>query len=65
MALANGRECGLIEGIAPMRDSVTFYFGCTDGYVSFPNTGTEPWTVDYTANTSGPVAPIAVTTAFA
>jgi len=65
MALANGRECGLIEGTAPMRDGVTFYFGCTDGYASFPNTGTEPWTVDYTANTSGPVAPIAVTTAFA
>ena len=65
MALANGRECGLIEGTAPMRDGVTFNFGCTDGYASFPNTGTERWTVDYTANTSGPVAPIAVTTAFA
>jgi hypothetical protein len=65
MVLANGRECGLIEGTAPMRDGVTFYFGCTDGYASFPNTGTEPWTVDYAANSSSPVAPIAVTTAFA
>jgi hypothetical protein len=65
MALANGRECGLIEGTAPTRGGVTFSFGCTDGSASFPNTGTEPWTVDYTANTSGPVAPVAVTTVFA
>jgi hypothetical protein len=65
MVLANGGECGLIEGTAPLMDGVTFYFGCTDGYASFPNTGTEPWTADYTANSSSPVAPIAVTTAFA
>jgi hypothetical protein len=64
MVLANGRECGLIEGTAPMRDGVPLYFGCTDGYASFPDTGTEPWTVDYTADTSGPVTPVAVTTAF-
>lgn len=65
MALANGRECGLIEGTASTRGGVTFSFGCTDGYASFPDKGTEPWTVDYTANTSGPVAPVAVTTVFA
>ena len=65
MTLANGQECALIKGTAPIMDGVTFYFGCTDGYASFPNTGAEPWTVDYAANSSSPVAPIAVTTAFA
>jgi hypothetical protein len=65
MVLANGQECGLIEGTAPLMDGVTFYFGCTDGYASFPGTRTEPWTVNYAAGSSSPVTPVAVTTAFA
>jgi hypothetical protein len=65
MVLANGQECGLIEGTAPLMDGVTFYFGCTDGYASFPGTRTEPWTVNYAAGSSSPVTSVAVTTAFA
>jgi ketosteroid isomerase-like protein len=65
MVLASGQECGLIEGTAPLMDGVTFYFGCTDGYASFPGTRTEPWTVNYAAGSSSPVTPVAVTTAFA
>lgn len=65
MVLANGQECGLIKGTAPLMDGVTFYFGCTDGYASFPGTRTEPWTVNYAAGNSSPMTPVAVTTAFA
>jgi hypothetical protein len=64
MVLGNGQECGLIEGTAPLTDGVALSFGCTDGYASFPRTGTRPWTAGYAASSSGPVAPIAVTTAF-
>jgi hypothetical protein len=65
MVLANGQECGLIEGTAPLVDGVTLYFACTDGYASFPRMGTEPWTANYAASSSSPAAPIAITTAFA
>lgn len=65
MVLANGQECGLIEGTAPLTDGVALNLGCTDGYASFPRTGTRPWTAGYAASSSSPVAPIAVTTAFA
>jgi hypothetical protein len=65
MVLGNGQECGLIEGTAPLADGVALSFGCTDGYSSFPRTGTRPWTAGYATSSSGPVTPIAVTTAFA
>jgi hypothetical protein len=65
MVLANGQECGLIEGTAPVTDGVALSFGCTDGYASFPRTGTRPWTAGYAASSSSRVTPIAVTTAFA
>jgi hypothetical protein len=65
MVLANGQECGLIEGTAPLIDGVPFYFGCTNGHASFPVTTTRPWTVKYTSGSSSSATPVAVTTAFA
>jgi hypothetical protein len=65
MVLANGQECGLIEGTAQVADGVALNFGCSDGYASFPGTGTRPWTAGYAPSSSSPVAPIAVAAAFA
>ena len=65
LVLANGQRCGLIEGTAPVTDGIGLYFGCPGGAASYPSTATEPWTVNYAANGSDSLTPIAVTTAWA
>jgi hypothetical protein len=65
MVLANGQRCGLIEGTAPVTDGIGLYFGCPGGAASYPSTASEPWTVNYAANGSKSLTPIAVTTAWA
>jgi hypothetical protein len=65
MALANGQQCGLIEGTAPLIDGSILNFGCTGGGATYPSTGTEPWTVRYAATGSGSLSRIAVPRAWA
>jgi hypothetical protein len=65
MVLANGQRCGTIEGTGSNVGGVDLNFGCTGGDGSFPDTGTEPWTVKYAANGSNQVVSVAVTTAWA
>jgi hypothetical protein len=64
MVLANGQQCGLIDGTGAEIDGQSFNFGCTVGYASYPKTETEPWTASYAANPSGPSTSVGVTTAW-
>jgi hypothetical protein len=65
MALANGQQCGLIEGTASLIDGSSLNFGCTGGGATYPSTGTEPWTVRYAAAGARSLSRIAVPRAWA
>jgi hypothetical protein len=65
MALANGQQCGLIEGTAPLVDGSVLNFGCTGGGATFPRTAAELWTAGYAATGSSSLARLAVPTAWA
>jgi hypothetical protein len=64
MVLANGQQCGLIDGTGAEIDGTSFNFGCTVGYASYPKTVTQPWTAPYAPASSGPTASVGVTTAW-
>jgi hypothetical protein len=65
MVLANGQQCGLIEGTAPLVDGSILNFGCPAGGAAFPRTGTAPWSVNFAATGSGSLTAVAVPTAWA
>jgi hypothetical protein len=65
MVLANGQQCGLLEGTGRVTDGIGLYFGCPGGAASYPSTATEPWTVNYAATGSSSLTSTAVTTAWA
>jgi hypothetical protein len=63
--LANGQQCGLIEGTGQFVDSIALNFACGSGYASYPNTNTQPWTVSYAASRTSAVSAVRVTKAWA
>lgn len=64
MVLADGQQCGLIDGTGAEIDGTPFNFGCTVGYASYPETTTQPWTATYAAGSSGPSTTVRVSTAW-
>jgi hypothetical protein len=64
LQLANGDECGLIEGTSPEADAMTFNFGCSQGNAAYPSQKTEPWTVKYAPRGSRTVTIVSVASAW-
>jgi hypothetical protein len=64
MVLANGQQCGLIDGTGAQIGGASFNFGCTAGNAAYPTTATQPWTAPYAADSSGPSTSVRVTTAW-
>jgi hypothetical protein len=64
MVLANGQQCGLIEGTGTEIDGQSFNFACTVGVATYPTTVVQPWTASYAASSSGPATTVRVTTAW-
>ncbi|HEY6792161.1 MAG TPA: hypothetical protein VI365_33090 [Trebonia sp.] len=64
VALANGQECVVLHGTGQLLDGLELNTACNDGYVTFPSTGTDPWTVKYVASGSSSPVTVAVTTAY-
>jgi hypothetical protein len=65
MVLADGQQCGLIEGTASVTDGIGLYFGCPDGAASYPSRTAGVWMVSYAADGAHSLTPIGVTTAWA
>lgn len=64
MQLADGERCGLNSGAASEAAGVTLNYNCTSGTASVPDTGTEPWTVQYLAHDSHVISAVDVVTAW-
>jgi hypothetical protein len=65
LVLSNGQQCDGFDGAGPPTvDGVTLDYVCKDGGASEPNDGTEPWTVQYGPNESGPLQPLNVVQAW-
>lgn len=64
MELANGEQCGLIEGTGTQVGRTMFNYGCGPGYGTSVNTKTVPWTIFYSPNETGPITSVAVKTAW-
>ncbi|HUN32253.1 MAG TPA: hypothetical protein VMU95_09535 [Trebonia sp.] len=64
VALANGQECVVLHGTGQLLDGLELNTACNEGYVTFPSTGTSPWTVKYVASGSSSPVTVAVTTAY-
>ena len=64
VALANGQECVTLHGTGQLVDGLALDTACNDGYVTFPSTTTDSWTVRYVASGSHSPVTVAVTTAY-
>jgi hypothetical protein len=62
MQLANGDECGIIEGTGTTKAGHTFNFGCSYGYAAYPSTDRATWSAPYLPKGSSSATAIRVVT---
>lgn len=64
MVLANGDQCTVFQGTAAEADGIVLSYACADGDATYPDTTSEPWTVEYAPGGTGALQTEAVVTAW-